>query len=238
MADGYSRTPKLLKGALVELAEPFLGPIPNIVIFQYNPETISRSLKIWQTTQQSDPKSDSGAQNPEVHNRNVPFDPEESFDLTLELDATDALESPDTHPVAVLAGVADRIAALEMLIYPMDDAGSVLGGVLATLGGAIDLPKRGKSKIVLFIWGPGRIVPVRLTKLTIEEQQFSPLLYPLRAKVSLGLTVLTPKAFDGDSGLAAEIAVGAAEFTRAQKELLAVANLANSVESILGMLPF
>jgi len=41
--------------------------------------------------------------------------------------------------------------------------------------------------VVLFFWGPGRIIPVRVTALSIEEQQFSPTLYPIRAKATIGL---------------------------------------------------
>ena len=96
--------------------------------------------------------------------------------------------------------------------------------------------------IVLFFWGPGRIVPVRITSLSIEEQQFSPLLYPTRAKATIGLKVLdlddlVQVSGDPASGAAVEIAKSCYQFTRGQKELLAVANLANSVESIRGMLP-
>src|SRR6185503_14777921 len=104
MADGYSRSPLLLKGALVELAEPFLGPIPNIILFQYNPESMTRTMTPWAPSESEDGQASDGTAQP--------FDPGESFDLTLELDATDALEEPTTHPVAVISGVADRIAAL------------------------------------------------------------------------------------------------------------------------------
>ena len=96
--------------------------------------------------------------------------------------------------------------------------------------------------IVLFFWGPGRIVPVRITSLSIEEQQYSPLLYPLRATASLGVQVLdlddlVTVSGDPASGAAVEIAKACYLFTRAQKEVLALANLANSVESVIGMLP-
>ncbi|MEB3260916.1 MAG: hypothetical protein VKP63_09855, partial [Cyanobacteriota bacterium] len=96
--------------------------------------------------------------------------------------------------------------------------------------------------IVLFFWGPGRIVPVRITSLSIEEQQHSPLLYPTRAKASIGLQVLLPEnlaKYDGDpaTGLTVDIAKACYQFTRGQKEALAIANLANAVESIVGMLP-
>lgn len=232
MPDGYSRSPKLVKGALVELAEPFLGPVPNIIVFQYNPESFTRELSPWTPPgeEDGDASSDSTAQ---------PFDPGETFSLELELDATDALEEPLLHPVAVVAGVADRIAALEMLLYPLGD--SLLGDMFGSFFGATEAVPRASVPIVLFIWGPGRIVPVRLNSFTVEEQAFNPLLYPIRAKVSIALKVLTDAAFvrAGHELTGAEaLAVGAYKWTRGQKEILARANLANSAESVLGMLPF
>jgi len=98
---------------------------------------------------------------------------------------------------------------------------------------------RGTVPVLLFVWGPGRIVPVRVTSFSVEEQAYSPILYPIRAKVSLGLKILTPKDFPTcNKSLSQELAITAFKFTRKQKEVLAAANLANSVESILGMLPF
>ena len=38
-----------MRGALIEYSGQFLGPIPNIVIFQFNPETLSRTITIPQT---------------------------------------------------------------------------------------------------------------------------------------------------------------------------------------------
>jgi hypothetical protein len=256
MASGYSRSPKLLKGALIQFSAPMLVPIPNIIVFQYNPETMTRTLKPWSAAR----AEASGAGEEKLQALLAqPYDPQESFSLVLELDAADALEFPDSHPVAVVSGIADRIAAMEMLLYPPGESalGGLLnvsidvsigaGGISASLGGdaaAFQAAKRRQVPIVLFFWGPGRVAPVRLTSFQVEEQAFSPLLYPLRAKVSLGMTILNPydlKAADGDSADQAaviEIAKACYTFTRAQKEVLATANLANSAESILGMLPF
>ena len=233
-----------MKGALVEFSERFLGPIPNIIIFQYNPESLSRTLEVWQPPEARD-SSHSASLTAQ------PSDPPETFNLTLELDATDALEEPESHPVAVLSGIADRIAAMEMLLYP--EEGSLLGNLMGSIsgslsGGGVSLSgsaevqpvPRGTVPVVLFVWGPGRIVPVRLTSFTVDEQAFSPLLYPIRAKVTMGLKILTPRDFPCPEKRTAaqEIAIAAFEFTRTQKQVLAAANLANSVESILGMLPF
>src|SRR5205823_2234964 len=138
-------------------------------------------------------------------------DPQESFNLVLELDAADALENPGSHPVAVISGVADRISALEMLMYPPGE--SALGGLLSgslsvSVGGSsfgasasasaqvVAQPK--KVPIVLFFWGPGRIVPVRITTFSVDEQAYSPILYPLRAKVTVGLKVLDANTIPDD----------------------------------------
>ena len=255
MADtGYSRSPKLLKGALIQFSAPMLIPIPNIIIFQYNPETMTRTLTPWKPRDQVVHESMEAAIKAATEFANElaqPFDPQESFSLTVELDAADALEHPSSHPVAVIAGVADRISAMEMLCYPPGPGAiggllnvsvsvSISGGI--SLGAATDLAPRLEVPIVLFFWGPGRIVPVRITTFSVEEQQYSPLLYPTRAKVSLGLSVLNEKHLlnvAGDTRKSATVSLAKAcyKFTQAQKEALATANLANSVESIIGMLP-
>jgi hypothetical protein len=235
MPNGYSRSPKLLKGALVELSEPFLGPVPNIIVFQYNPETMTREMTPWSGDEWSGGRWEQKAPSSQ------PFDPGESFSLTLELDATDDLEDPDSHPVAVVSGVANRIAALEMLLYPVQDKGSLLGKAFATLGGKIKYVPRGSVPVVLFVWGPGRIVPVRLNTFSIEEQAFSPTLYPIMARVSVGMQVLTEDHFKKPGKVLStseHLAIAAYRFTRGQKEVLARANVANTVEAILGLLPF
>jgi hypothetical protein len=248
MPTGYSRSPKLLKGALIEFSERFIGPIPNVIVFQYNPEMMTRTLEVWS----QNGGGESAASNDTSHTAQ-PFDPPETFTLALELDAADALEKPESHPVAFISGVADRIAAMEMLLYPQGDSllGGLMGSISGSLGGAsvsgalggaaggVQPVPRGTVPVVLFVWGPGRIVPVRLTSFSIEEQAYSPLLYPIRAKVSIGLKILTPKDFPTcNRKLSEDLAITAFNFTRKQKEVLAAANLANSVESILGMLPF
>lgn len=239
MPTGYSRSPKLLKGALIEFSERFIGPIPNVIMFQYNPEMMTRTLEAWQ------PSGGGGTSNASVDASNTaqPFDPPESFTLELELDAADDLEDPDSHPIAQKSGVADRIAAMEMLLYPQAD--SLTGGLMGSIAGALGvstggfLPaSRGTVPVVLFVWGPGRIVPVRLTTFSVEEQAYSPLLYPIRAKVSIGLKILTPNDFPPcGRKISEELAVTAFRLTRKQKEVLAAANTANRVDSILGMLP-
>ena len=259
MANGFTRSPKLLKGALIQFSAPMLIPIPNIIIFQYNPETMTRTLTPWLPAQHQITYNDDGSvkedklTGEQLNQLSQPFDPAETFSLALELDAADALEEPGSHPIATIAGVADRISAMELLCYPPGPGAiggllnvsvniSIGGGGGSLFGTAADVVPRRDVPIVLFFWGPGRIVPVRITSFSVEEQQYSPLLYPIRAKVNIGLKVLDQNHLSniaGDSSKSAivEIAKACYIFTQAQKEALALANLANSVESIIGMLP-
>jgi hypothetical protein len=254
---GYSQTPMLLKGALIYFGAPMLIPIPNIIFFQYNAETMTRTLNPWTPPEREvtvgDDLSATSAELTSAQRRSLsqPYDPRETFSLVLEMDATDALEHPETHPVAFISGIADRLSAIENLMYPPGD--SLLGGLLGTVAGSVSFGgadpalaaanlERRQVPIVLFFWGPGRIIPVRITSLSIEEQQYSPLLYPLRAKATLGVQVLdlddlVTVSGDPASGAAVDIAKACYLFTRGQKEILAQLNLANSVESVIGMLP-
>jgi hypothetical protein len=251
VADGYSRRPLRFPGALIQFSAAMIVPIPNIIIFQYNPESISRSLSPY------DPKGTEGLSAEELKTKSLedrqkaamaqPFDPTETFTLNLLIDATDHLETPDQfpHQITVVTGVADRLAALEMLLYPAGD--SLLGGLLGTAsislsGFGTDATKTPEPRkavaTTLFVWGPGRIVPVRLTSFNVEEVQYNQLLYPHRAKVAVGMRVVTSDEIRliRPQKLEHKIAAIAYDFTRGQKEVLALANIANTIESIV--LPF
>lgn len=238
MANGYTRSPRLIKGALIELAETSLVPQPSVIVFQYNPETLTRSLTPWFAEGQG---GAAGAEKSQA--REQPSDPEESFTLELVFDATDDLEEPDSHPVAVISGVADRVAKLEMLLYPTEPSLLAMG-IGKVLGK--DVVPRGEVPILLFVWGPGRVLPVRITSFQVQEQAFSPTLYPIRATVTVGLSVLTPEALKagrpGESAeqqlsLSEQIAIKAYEYTKLQKKLLVTAGSVQSVASAFGGVP-
>ena len=245
MPTGYSRSPKLLKGAIIQFSAPLFVPVPNIIIFQYNPETMSRTLSAW-----APPRDETTKDDPKVQDSLVqPYDPEESFNVNLELDAADDLENPLTHPITVATGIADRIAALEMLMYPpgADTLGGLLGGTLSlgsagvglTSGSsAVTAAQRQTVPLILFFFGPGRIVPVRIISFSVDEQAYSPVLYPLRAKVTVGLKVLDPAVLTDDGSAVFKIAKACYAFTRGQKQTLALArNAENAVDAIMALLP-
>lgn len=250
MASSFPGRPKLLKGALVELTEPFLGPVPRIVLFQYNPESMTRRLAA------HDPSTEGDAGSAESSATAQPFDPAETIRIdTLKLHAADDLEDPLQNPVAVISGVDARIAALEKFLYPTEASrgGSLSVSVGASLsaggggvsgGASLDVDGEEASRpsvpIVLFVWGPKRILPVRITDFSVSELHYSPSLSPVHADVSLEMGVLRKEALEKEpeNEAAAELAVAAYEFTRKQRDALATAQTAGDLGSLLGMLPF
>jgi len=232
---GLTRSPKFEKGAFVQLVKGLTGVVPNVIPFQYNPERLSHMLTPWNPFEVD--QTQRGAQAPTVQ----PFDPKESFNLTLEIDATNDLE--DDNPVAKLVGIADRLAALKKLTLPSaglagDLINSAVGAARALVGKANKQVVRPTVPVVLFVWGPGRILPVRVTSFSIEETLFSPSLHPIQATVTLDLEVLTPDVFKCQRDITADIAVAAYNFNRLQEDTLAVAHIANNLEAIKGLSPF
>jgi hypothetical protein len=228
---GLRRSPKFQKGALVQLVKGLTGVVPNVIPFQYNPERLSHTLTPWNPFEVD--QTQRGAQAPTVQ----PFDPKESFNLTLEIDATDDLE--DDNPVAKEVGVADRLAALKKLTLPTEGLiGDLVASARALVGKAAKHAVRPTVPVVLFVWGPGRILPVRVTSFSVEETLFSPSLHPIQATVTIGLEVLSPDVFKCQEDLAAKLAVAAYNFTKLQEDTLAVAHIANNLDAIRGLLPF
>jgi hypothetical protein len=237
---------KFIRGALVEFMDTFLLPLPNVIIFQYNPETISHT---W--TQPEAAPSANGRSNPLA----VKGDPGESFQFTLAMDANDMISDggPVEEGLATATGIYSRLAALEMLQYPVDPSGQsgLLGSVSVSasvsssgisLSASISAPNKrsipqAQIPTVLFIWGPGRILPVRVTSLSITEKLYDSLLNPIHADATLGLRVLTPEELLFLPGTMGKIANAAYTYSQGLRQALAVANLANAADSILGMLP-
>ena len=141
--------------------------------------------------------------------------------------------------MAKAVGVADRLAALKKLTLPSQGLiGDVVASARALVGKASEQAIRPTVPVVLFVWGPGRILPVRITSFSVDETLFSPSLHPIQATVTLGLTVLTPDVFKCQSDVTADIAVAAYNFTKLQDDALAVAHIANNLDAIRGLLPF
>lgn len=167
-------SPAVVKGAIVAISLP--DPRPVVVVFQYNPESLSRTLTARTAGGEGDVFGPVRLAGP----------PEESIKLSVEIDATDQLERGD--PTAASMGVAPALAALEMLLYP-SSAVVIANEVLARLGVIEVIPMA--TPLTLLIWGSRRIVPVSITDYSVTEEAFDIDLNPIRAKVDLGLKVLT-----------------------------------------------
>jgi len=239
---------KFIKGALIEFMQTFLVPLPNVIVFQFNPETMTHT---W-----TQPAPDSAARQGEQSNPlAVKGVPGESFSFNLAMDAGDVIASGSAvvADIASASGVYTRLAALEMLQYPVPSpAGGLLGTVSASVSASVSaggisvgastgaqattVPKA-QLPTVLFVWGPGRILPVRVTTLTITEKLYDATLNPTHAEAQLGLQVLTPDELNAVTGPLADIAKIAYAYSQGLRQVLAARNLANAADSILGMLP-
>ena len=49
---------------------------------------------------------------------------------------------------------------------------------------------------MLLVWGPLRVIPVRIESIAITEEAFDQLLNPIRAKVDLGMRTLTAQELE------------------------------------------
>ena len=172
-------SPKLLKGGLIVLT-PDGSRARRVIALQYNPDSLSRSYQV------------QGVGGEGGGERAQPFRLKgaaiESIKLDAEIDATDQLEFPDRNAVATEVGIAPQIAALETLVNPT--TADLLAIDSGARGGTLEiLPP--ESPLVMFVWSRSRVAPVRVTDFSVTEEAFDPLLNPIRAKVSLGLRVLT-----------------------------------------------
>jgi hypothetical protein len=221
-------------GALVEYGTDFLGPIPNAVIFQFNPESITRTLAIPPRAVDATQREMSQAGEPAY----------ERFTVEATFSAAD--QRNDSNPLGLLFGVGPQLAALQAMVFPVKTPGGLIG---AAVGAAVDaigsalgggggstatqpIPRQ-QSPRILFIWGLTRIVPVIIETLTISEQIYDAVLNPIEAQVTIGLAITTPCSCDNDV-----IGQGALAYTQMVQDTMATANLANSVAQVTHMIPF
>jgi hypothetical protein len=175
---GLDNSPRLLSGGLV-LLDPESAAVQRIITFQYNPVTLSRSLQIQDVSSGSEDRSEA---------LRVKGPPIETITLEAELDATDQLEFPDQNSGAVEFGLHPQLAALESIVYPTSD--KLLSNNNLASGGTLEIVPM-ELPLTLFVWSKSRVLPVRITELSITEDAFDADLNPIRAKVSLGLRVLS-----------------------------------------------
>ncbi len=210
----FPNSPRLQKGAIVGL-DPF-NPLASVIVFQYNPETVTRTL----TPQVA---GGEGGQAAPGEAMRLAGPPQEEIRLDVVIDATDQLEK--AQPPATAIGVYPQLSALEMLLYPK--SALVIANEVLLRAGVIEIVPP-EAPLTVLVWGAKRVLPVRLTSFSITEEMFDPNLNPIQAKVSLGLRVLSYR----DLGL---LSPGGALFMAHQlaKEGMATLNTVANASAIL-----
>ena len=172
---GFSGSPRVLKAGLV-LMDRDSGAVLRVIVLQYNPDALSRSLKLRGPAEDGD----------RLEALRLSGPPVETLNIEAALDATDALE--DEQDTAIRHGVAADLAAIETVLYP-PAADLEARDALAARGAIEILPAL--APLVLFVWGAKRILPVRITDFSVTEEAFDPELNPIRARVTLGMRALS-----------------------------------------------
>jgi hypothetical protein len=231
MPGGFTNKPKILRGAFVEYG---LSIPPLIVVFQFNPVQLSRrrnlsySVPGWRQELQREVAEEyegisSRISLREFHkeyedltelreDQQVSIRPE-SINFEIRLDATDKLNDGD--PVTEQFGIAPQLSTLELMVHPREEGllGAVLGPLLGSTGG-FSFTREENPPMILFIWGRKRVLPVNINSMNITETEFSTDLNPIRATVSVSLTVIEGPNLPY-------------KYTRTLKGVMSVLNIAN-----------
>jgi hypothetical protein len=226
-----------LRGVLIEYGSDVLGPIPNIVVFQFNPESMARTINLPNSESSTDPER--SARRRERAQLSAP--PLETFEITAHFSAADDLgKGGAVSAIPRVFGVGPQLAALEKMAMPTAGLlsgliGAAVDAIGGALGGASEATRpvpRQPAPRILFIWGPSRVIPVEIRSMTITEQKYDPLLNPVQAEVRIGLAIPnTPPADD-------PLGEGAMTYTSTVKEAQALLNLVKAVELAADVISF
>jgi hypothetical protein len=177
----YADIPKPIRSGLV-VVNPDTGTPQRVIVLQFNPDTLERTV----APQSAGDSGDGGSGGTGSGDRNEALrlkgPAQESWKFTAEIDATDQFE------IAAPDGIHPQLATLEMLVQPTTEqlrAASRLSQKGAIEISPIEMP------LTLFTWGSKRVVPVRLTELSVNESAFDVNLNPIRASLGIGMKILT-----------------------------------------------
>ena len=233
MSGELNNKPNILRGAFVEYG---LSIPPLTVMFQFNPIQLSRNRSLTfsvpgeltktqtksETKETTEIKKISGKTSLrkfhqqeddliKIRDKQLVDVQEESISLELRFDATDKLQEGDA--ITEQFGIAPQLATLESMIYPKNE--SLLGEVLSMLSAkGFSFTRAQNPPLILFIWGRKRVLPVNISSMNITETEFSPDLNPIRATVSVSLTVIEGSNMPYT-------------YSKAMKEAMSVLHLAN-----------
>ena len=167
----FPRSANPVRGGFV-LVRPDTGRPVKTIPFQYNPDTLSRTLE---------PQGIGADPGDRLEALRLKGPPHESLKFDAEFDAAD---DPDNHP----EGLYPMLSSLEISMYP-STAQLRAEGRLADSGRLEIAPV--ETALTVLVLGPKRVAPVRITEFNVSEEAFDRALNPIRAKVSVGVRVLT-----------------------------------------------
>jgi hypothetical protein len=174
----FPGSPRLTRGGIV-LLDPVTSQVLRVIALQYNPDTINRTLQAQGIGEEPGDRLEA---------LRLKGPPHETITIEAEIDATDALEFPDRNEQAAQFGLFPVLAALETIVYP--PAAQLQANDDQARMGAIEIAPT-EAPLSLFVWSRNRILPVRITEFRVTEEAFDSSLNPIRARVTLGMRVLT-----------------------------------------------
>lgn len=187
----FPGSPRVLKGGIVPL-DPVTSAVltERMIVLQYNPDSLSRTLQVQAAGGDGHDFSEAlRLKGPAV----------ETLKLEAEIDAADQLELPDRNPAVVEVGIFAELAMLETLVYPT--SAQLQSNNARMDSGELEIIPT-QAPLTLFVWSRTRVLPVRITEFSITEEAFDVALNPIRAKISLGMRVLSVDdlGFSGKGG--------------------------------------
>ncbi|MBY6005568.1 hypothetical protein KUV62_16715 [Salipiger bermudensis] len=174
---GFPRSPRLTRAGLV-LIDPESGAVDRIITLQYAAETLQRTIEAQSVADEPDRSQPLRLTGPAI----------ETITFEAEIDATDQLEKPDDFPEAGESGIFPALAAMETMLYPT--VAQLERQNRQGASGSFEIAPA-ETPLSIFVWSRNRIVPVRLTSLSITEEFFDAALNPIRARLSVSLRVLS-----------------------------------------------
>ncbi|MDY6943670.1 MAG: hypothetical protein SVU69_11755 [Pseudomonadota bacterium] len=178
----------ITRGLLLEYA---LAIPPKVLVFDFNPKTLTRNRTITVETGNA-PGTRGGydfvspTETPRV-SQGVSVQPE-SFNLTILLDATDRMDAGEA--IATEFGIQPELDTLFTMLAPKSQGPGGLQTLASLgLGGERAFQRHESASVLLFVWGL-HILPVFLTSVRVDEKAHLPSLIPYRAEATLGLQVI------------------------------------------------
>lgn len=171
----FPGSPRLVKSGIIVMNAQN-SSVLRVIALQYNPDSLSRTLQV-------QGMGDTGERSEALRLKGPPI---ETLKLDAEIDATDLMERGDSTVSAL--GIQPQLSALEVLVYP--PSADMIANDRAAATGTLEVAPL-EAPLTLFVWSKTRVIPVRITDFSITEEAFDPQLNPIRAKVSLGMRVLS-----------------------------------------------